>query len=732
MRSWRTRRAAGVVGGLLAVGIVSLQPGEGLTAVRAWKVDDAVRVSVPLAPKADLDGDRLFDDLEERLIDAPSNERLPIIVTLEEELSGPVIERLVDRVGPLVVTRQLAIINGFAATATVPQIRLLAELPGVARVEENSPVHATNDSAQSSFGVTKARLDLPGLDGDGDGDPATYSGADLVAAVIDTGIDPGHVDLDDGKVIGFHDLVNGRTVAYDDQGHGSHVAATIAGDGEGRTDRAYKGVAPAAALVGVKVLDANGSGTMADVTAGIDWVVANKSVNGIEVINLSLGSGGCSDGTDATSKAVDKASAAGIVVVVAAGNGGPGTCTIGSPGAAKSAITVGAMADLGVGGFGLAAFSSRGPTADNRIKPDVVGPGVSISSADAGTTNGYILMSGTSMATPFAVGTALLILDAAPGSGPEQVKAAVTGTAVDWASGGNNKVVGSTGPDIDYGAGRLDSYAALSSVVSGLAAPPRVPGHARFEGSLSATGAQVDIPLYVVDSAFPLTATFIEPGVSGASASSPDLDIYLLDANGAQVALSESSSRQESVSISPVAGRYTLRLRSYNGPGAYLVDVSAGLGTPPPPPATVTATPSTSKVLTGSLSSGSAASLGADDNAYLVVKSNTSYTKTSAWQVGFTGIPTNPSILQVSYQGKNSRSCTQTVDIWRFTDSTWVKLDSRAVGTTEVLVADRSPGGTLANFVGAGGEVRVRVRCQTRSGSFTSSGDLLRLSYATP
>ncbi len=678
------------------------------------------------------------------MLESPSSEPLPIIVTLEDitgqhafegEIPGSAIDRLVDRVGSLPVIRALPIIHGFATVATAPQIRLLAALPGVAAIEENSTVHVANDTAQSSFGVAKARADLAGLDGDADGDAASYSDTDLVAAVIDTGIDPGHADLDDGKIIGFRDLVNGRTTPYDDQGHGSHVSASIAGDGEGRADRLHKGVAPGAALVGVKVLDQDGSGTMADVTAGIDWVVANKDTYGIEAINLSLGSGGCSDGTDATSKAVDKASAAGIVVVVAAGNGGPGTCTIGSPAAAASAITVGAMKDLGAGGFGLAEFSGRGPTADNRVKPDIAGPGVSITSADAGTTNGYVVMSGTSMATPFVVGTALLLRDVAPGLSPLQVKSALSTTAIDWARGGDNKTVGSTGPDIDYGAGRLDAYAALSSVASGLSTPPPVPGHALFEGRLSATGAQVDLPLYVENAGFPLTATLIQPGVSGASASSPDLDIHLLNASGSTVASSTNSKRQESVSINPAVGNYTVRIRSYKGAGDYVVDVSAGLGTPPPPPpppppsVTETAYPSAIKVLTGSLSGGGASNLGADDNTYVAVKSNTSWTKTSAWRGSVTGVATNPSTLKVTYQGKNSRSCTQSLSIWRFSDNTWVTLDSRTVGTTEVLIADRAPSGTLSNFVGPAGEVRIRVRCQTRSGSFVSSGDLMRVSY---
>ncbi|WP_054673398.1 S8 family serine peptidase [Calditerricola satsumensis] len=137
------------------------------------------------------------------------------------------------------------------------------------------------------------------MDGNRDGNPLSYSKNDVVVAVIDTGIDAGHVDLDGGKVIGWKDFVNNRTAPYDDNGHGTHVAGIIAG--EGQADSRYKGVVPGAALVGVKVLNASGSGSMSTVTAAIDWCIQNKDVYGIRVLNLSLGTSGSSDGTDATS-----------------------------------------------------------------------------------------------------------------------------------------------------------------------------------------------------------------------------------------------------------------------------------------------------------------------------------------------------------------------------------------------------------------------------------------------
>jgi serine protease AprX len=529
----------------------------------------------PAAPaKADRDGDGIFDELAARLDRADRAAKLDVIVTLDDPASLDRIASLRSKVGGFTVTRRFEIVDGFAAKLTKGQIQALVRIGGVRHVEENSTVRALNDDAQSGFGVTKARIDVPSLDGNADANPNTYSPADLVAAVIDTGIDPGHLDLDEGKVLGFKDFVNGGTAPYDDEGHGTHVAATIAGDGDARADRLYRGVAPGAGLVGVKVLDSGGFGSEADIISGIQWVVQNKSTFGIEAINLSLGIEGCSAGTDATSLAVNSAHDAGLVLAVAAGNEGPGTCTIGSPGAAAKALTVGASADPGENGFFQAWFSSRGPTADGRVKPDVSAPGWNITSALAGTTAGYFEESGTSMATPFTAGVALLMRDATPSLTPQQVKDKITGTAIDWGRGGDNRTSGTTGPDIDYGAGRLDAYAALRSAGANLNAPPTMPAHELRQGTLS-NGAMVEYDIDVTSTLFPIAATLIIPSISGAWAANPDFDLFLFDPSGAEVASSEFQTRQEDLGWQPTqTGRYRLRVLSYRGSGGFFVDIS--------------------------------------------------------------------------------------------------------------------------------------------------------------
>ncbi|MBD0317893.1 MAG: S8 family serine peptidase [Thermoleophilia bacterium] len=550
----------------------------------------------------DRDGDKIFDGLERRLAGRTATDVVDVIVTLRRSATAERVGELAADAGGFKTTRRFSLLDAFAAEVTKAGVFRLARLPEVAHIEADVAVHALATSAQDSFGVTKARLDS-GLDGDHDGAAASYSAGDLVAAVVDTGIDAAHHDLDDGKVLAFADCYRrpcALTAPVDADGHGTHVAASIAGDGEARPDRLYRGVAPGAALVGVRVLGRDGSGTLSDVVAGLQWVVAHRATYGIEVLNLSLGAAGCASGTDAVSAAVNNAVAAGLVAVVAAGNEGPGACTIGLPAAAANAITVGAMADLGAGGFRLASFSSRGPTLDGRRKPDVLAPGVSITSAARGTATGYVTYSGTSMAAPFVAGVALLMLDAKPALSPAEVKARIMSSAVDWGAGGI---------DAETGAGRLDAYAAIRAAGAPISAPPAVPAHAVRKGAL-ALGASLAFPLSVSRSAYPLAATLVAPGwTSGAQ--SPDFDLTLLDAAGEVVAsgVTAASSqsrdlrRHEELALPGVApGSYTLRVSAAAGAGTFFLDVSGSLAStsaPVPTAApTIAGTPEEGSTLT--------------------------------------------------------------------------------------------------------------------------------------
>ena len=367
--------------------------------------------------------------LDDVLRGASANEKIPVIVRFQSPLAEAEYAQLEARIGAFKPKYKYNIIPGMAVELNKGQINALSRIPIVRSIDYNNRVYAYLDTATHWFGVDDA-VSLPGgATGDG-----------IAIAVIDTGIDDSHVDLDGEKVIGWADFVNYELdptegEPYDDHGHGTHVSSIAAGTGAGNS--AYAGVAPDARLVGVKVLDGTGSGWWDDVVAGIDWCVASKTSfsHEIRVMNLSLGGTGSSDGTDPVSEACNNAVEAGIVVVAAAGNSGPARYTISTPAAAADAITVGAMADVGEGGFFQAYFSSRGPTADERIKPDVSAPGYNIIAAWAGSGSDYTGKSGTSMAAPFVAGVAALILEKSNLS-PSQVKSQIMDAAQDWGLAG--------------------------------------------------------------------------------------------------------------------------------------------------------------------------------------------------------------------------------------------------------------------------------------------------------
>ncbi|MDQ4134369.1 MAG: S8 family serine peptidase [Actinomycetota bacterium] len=640
--------------------------------------------------KSDADGDKLFDDLEADLSGKADSSRLPVIVTLREAATEARVRGLEKQAGRLAVGHRFGIVPAFSADVTKGQAQALARHADVVHVEADSRVQVTNATAQREFGVTAARAALPGLDGSG-----------IKVAVIDTGVAGAHVDLT-GRVVGFRDYVGGRIDAYDDNGHGTHVAATIAGGGV--ADPAAAGVAPAASLLVAKVLDAAGGGSMSNTTAAIDWAVSQ----GAQVVNLSLGAAGCADGSDATSQAVNNAVAQGVFVAVAAGNEGPGACTVGSPGAASGATTVAAMADTARGGYSLASFSSRGRagTTGAARKPDITAPGVGIASADAFTANGYTTMSGTSMATPFVAGVGALMLDAGMPAG--SLKSTMETTAMDW---------GAAGDDIEFGSGRLDAYRA----VTGASDTTVRPGHAFRQSTLAGTGAQLDYQVTVQDTRFPIAAMLVHPSVTAAGSTSPDFDLHLFNPAGTEVARAYTSSRQETLAALPVAtGTYTLRVRSYYGSGSYQLDVSAG-GSVSTPTIKVSTT-----VAPASLSpTGDRTTLSADDNRYYTRSSTTSGTRYTSWVATFTGVPNDITGLTVTYKGKNSISCTQTVAIAQ--NGGWVQLFNGAVGTSEVAVT-RTPGGAAKDYVAADQTVKVLLQCVSGS-NFTTYGDLLTLRY---
>jgi subtilisin family serine protease len=299
------------------------------------------------------------------------------------------------------------------------------------------------DSVWSGTGGLLGLLGTPG-----------YKGAGITVAVVDSGIAQ-HNAIGDRVIARANFVSEEPGVSGDPFGHGTHVAGMIGGNGSAAryVTSAYSGgSAPAIRFVDVRVLGRTGMGYTSDVIAGIDWIVANKSRYGIRVINLSLGHPIAEPAaTDPLVRAVERAVAAGIVVVTSAGNYGmtpEGARILGgisSPGNAPSAITVGALDTAGTldtRDDKVAPYSSRGPTRfDFTVKPDIVAPGSRVVSLEALNSyiathypqwhiagsgkNSYGRLSGTSMATAAVSGGVALLLNAQPGMSPAQVKVAL-------------------------------------------------------------------------------------------------------------------------------------------------------------------------------------------------------------------------------------------------------------------------------------------------------------------
>ena len=241
-------------------------------------------------------------------------------------------------------------------------------------------------------------------------------------AVMDTGIFR-HRDFEN-RIIGFADFVNGRKYVYDDNGHGTHVAGIIAGDGRSSQGK-YRGIAPKAALIGVKVLDNAGNGKIKNVIRGTDWIIKNKDYYNIRVVNISFGTRASvkqqvsvspEDETEEEElvEAVERMWDSGLIVVAAAGNNGPGNGSVTAPGISKKIITVGAFDDRKY-------FSGRGPTTECVIKPEVVVTGTNII-ACSNRQGRYSSKSGTSMAAPIVSGAVARMLGHNPYVTPKEVK----------------------------------------------------------------------------------------------------------------------------------------------------------------------------------------------------------------------------------------------------------------------------------------------------------------------
>lgn len=351
-----------------------------------------------------------------------------------------------------------------AIAASVPKAAIdgLLRNPRVVRIEPDAEVHAIDAELDNSWGVKRI--------GAGAVHATNNTGAGVKVAVIDSGIDYNHPDLN-ANYEGGYDFVNRDIDPMDDNGHGTHVAGIIAAKDDGA---GVVGVAPGARIYALKVLGANGSGSYSDIIAALQWSVDN----GIQVTNNSYGS--AKDPGATVKEAFDNAYLAGVLSVAAAGNSGnprgKGDNVI-YPARYASVIAVAATDSSD----NRAGFSSTGPDVE------LAAPGVAINSTLPGGLYGSL--SGTSMASPHVAGTAALVI-ASGVSGPANVRAKLQSTADD---------LGPAGWDPYYGYGLVDAAKAASSSPG----TPQVFISAPANGSTFYTGQSI---------AFSGTASDLEDG----------------------------------------------------------------------------------------------------------------------------------------------------------------------------------------------------------------------------
>lgn len=350
--------------------------------------------------------------------------KIPVVIEIEKQhLYSNLNKDNLGGVFGVQVGHKIDLINGFSTKVNLKTIKELVKNEAVAKIWLDREIRALLDIASPVVNAPQVWN-------------SKFKGKGVGIAILDTGIHP-HADLTHptNRIIRFKDFINYRSQPYDDNGHGTHCAGDAAGNGS-KSGRKYRGPAPEANIIGVKVLNGKGSGSVSTLLAGIEWCVKNKDKYGIKIISMSLGVPASSSyQSDPLCRAVKKAWKKGLVVCAAAGNEGPVGKTINSPGLTPDIITVGALDDkktVPLRDDSIAYFSSRGPTIDGLTKPDVVAPGANIISLRAPGSeldsrksrvgNWYTTMSGTSMATPICAGVTALILQRNPGLTPGAVK----------------------------------------------------------------------------------------------------------------------------------------------------------------------------------------------------------------------------------------------------------------------------------------------------------------------
>jgi len=426
-----------------------------------------------------------------------------------------------------------AALQGFAAALPQRALDLLRRNPNVASIEADQTFTLSATQSPATWGLDRVDQRAMPLN---NSYTYNFTGSGVTAYIIDTGVRFSHTDFGGRAVTGF-DAIDGGS-ADDCNGHGTHVAGTVGGT--------TYGVAKAARIVGVRVLNCQGSGSNSQVIAGIDWATTNHTAGQPAVANMSLG-GSASSALDT---AVRNSIADGITYAVAAGNSNTNACTQ-SPARVAEAITVGSTTNTDA----RSSFSNFGTCLD------IFAPGSSITSAWFTNDTATNTISGTSMASPHVAGAAALFVQQNPSSSPVAVRdglvnSATTGVVTNAGTGSPNRLLytlgGSAPPPPP---------------------PPPPPGCGglpeQFTGSLAGTGSQI---YYTSTAGFPANAGTHRGCLDGPSGADFDLVLYRKNSAGGwtSVARAEGVTADESITYTTsVAGTYRWRVFSYSGSGSF-------------------------------------------------------------------------------------------------------------------------------------------------------------------
>lgn len=417
-----------------------------------------------------------------------------------------------------------AALHGGVYKLSGQQAQQLAKDESVAYVEKDQIIHLSAAQANAPWGLD--RIDQSGLPLD---KTFSYSGSGtgVNAYVIDTGILFSHQEFG-GRAVSGADFVDNDGDATDCNGHGTHVSGTIGGK--------TFGVAKNVNLIGVRVLDCNGSGSYSGVIAGVDWVTANHKKPA--VANMSLGG----PISQALEDAIANSIKAGVTYALAAGNDNQSAC-LSSPSRMANAIKVGSTTNTDQ----RSSFSNFGPCVD------IFAPGSDIESAWDTSPSSTNTISGTSMATPHTTGVLALYLEKNPASSPDQAKAALIAGSI-------------SGKVASAGTGSPNKLLNTAFIVGAVPPPPPVDNSVLSNGVVTAAiaGAKSSEKVFTLPISAGAKNLVIE--MSGGQ---PDADLYVKF--GAKPSTSAydcrpyTSNNNEKCSVSaPSAGVYYVVVRGYS------------------------------------------------------------------------------------------------------------------------------------------------------------------------